>query len=52
MDFFCTMDENDLTDVNGGNGVLVVIGAACVVYEACNIVYNFGKGISDGYHGK
>lgn len=43
-----TLSVEEVNEVNGGN-ILAVVLTAAAIYEAANIVYEFGKGVVDGY---
>lgn len=42
------LTAQEVQDVNGGNP-LVVLGAAVLIYNASNILYEFGQGVVEGY---
>ena len=52
MESFYELEENELNEVNGGYSPWVVYIGVLAVLEGCNVVYNFGKGVYNGYHGK
>jgi hypothetical protein len=43
-----TLSIEETNQVNGGT-ILAVILTCAAIYEAANIVYEFGKGVVEGY---
>jgi len=43
------LNVNEIDNVEGGNAFLVVLAAGVLVYNAANILYEFGQGVGEGY---
>lgn len=44
------LTANEIDNVEGGNPFLVALAGAVLVYNAANILYEFGQGVAEGYN--
>lgn len=45
------LEHAEILSIDGGNG-LACVGAAVLVYETANILYDFANGFMDGISGR